>query len=102
MYSYHLFTGNGTNCTADRGDGVICYLARDSHTLEEAKRRRGGKCFQCGKILTYKDEDHTFCNSCWDQLIPLSIINEYEIETDEDTINDPYVIAQFWSKQDGI
>lgn len=38
-----------------------------SRSLEEMKRARGGHCQTCGKdIMDPEQDDHTFCNDCWD------------------------------------
>jgi len=33
--------------------------------LEEIKKRRGYKCWECSKWLIPTDKDHSFCNTCW-------------------------------------
>lgn len=81
MYTFHRFEGNDKYCLADRGDGVVCLLAPENHELEEAKRRRGGKCYECGKRLTSFDKDHSFCNVCWDAIFPPELEDEDEINT---------------------
>jgi hypothetical protein len=29
---------------------------------------RSGACMECAKPLTPEDKDHSFCNSCWDDI----------------------------------
>ena len=37
-------------------------------TLIEMKLARGGLCNTCGKdIMDPSEQDHTFCNDCWDK-----------------------------------
>jgi DNA-directed RNA polymerase subunit M/transcription elongation factor TFIIS len=37
------------------------------HELREHGRR--SNCLECGNPLTEKDEDHSFCNNCWNLLM---------------------------------
>lgn len=36
--------------------------------LEQIKHRRGNVCWKCKTYLTPKDQDHTFCNPCWNRM----------------------------------
>lgn len=38
-------------------------------SLEQLKVERGGKCHNCRRFLRPDDEDHTFCNECWQLLM---------------------------------
>lgn len=37
--------------------------------LEQMKAERGGKCYNCRRFLRPDDQDHSFCNECWQLMV---------------------------------
>jgi hypothetical protein len=48
--------------------------------LEDIKASRGHMCWECKNWLVPQDQDHSFCNACWDRAM------EHYFEPDEEDL----------------